>query len=173
MMKHRTMTIAMDDCQASRPGTITSNTSILRMLFAGLPEEKLVKRGTVQVDGQQYTLYLPQAPSYSTQNTKPGDSPFENTSTRISVDQTGDCRLTEDTGWCANLPLRLGDTMFDVVEIAADGSWIVLQPSQSPLRGVLIGRTCPPFTFTTADGKEISRESLAGKPFLLDIWSIT
>jgi hypothetical protein len=31
----------------------------------------------------------------------------------------------------------------------------------------------PPFSFKTKDGKEISRESLAGKAFLLDIWSIT
>ena len=70
MMKHRTLTIAMEACQASRPGTITSDTSILRMLFAGLPEEKLVKRGTVQVDGQQYTLYLPKAQSSVVLHTK-------------------------------------------------------------------------------------------------------
>jgi len=73
----------------------------------------------------------------------------------------------------SNLPLRLGDKMFDVAEIAGDGSRIVLKPSNSSLRGVVVGRTCPPFSFKTADGEEINRESLAGKPFLLDIWSIT
>jgi hypothetical protein len=41
------------------------------------------------------------------------------------------------------------------------------------LRGGLVGHTCPPFSFKTADGKEVSRDSLAGKPFILDIWSIT
>ncbi len=76
MMKHATLTIAMEDCQASRPGTITRDTSLLRLLFSGAPpEEKLVKRGTVQVEGQQYTLYLPQAQSYLIQNTKPGTVP--------------------------------------------------------------------------------------------------
>ena len=101
------------------------------------------------------------------------DCDNDNTSTLISVDQNGDGRLTENDGWFANLPLRLGDKMFDVAEIAGDGSRIVLKPSNSSLRGVVVGRTCPPFSFKTADGEEINRESLAGKPFLLDIWSIT
>jgi hypothetical protein len=63
--------------------------------------------------------------------------------------------------------------MFDVAEIAADGSRLVLKPSKSSLRGLVVGRTCPPFSFPTTDGKVINRESLAGKPFLLDIWSVT
>jgi hypothetical protein len=165
--------IAMEDCKASRPGKITSDTSTLRLLFAGPPKEELVKRGTVQVDGRPYTLYLPKAKSYSIKNTRPSDSDFENISTLISVDQNGDGRLTDLEGWFANLALRLGDKMFDVAEIAADGSRIVLKPSKSRLRGVIVGRTCPPFSFKTADGKEVSGERLAGKPFLLDIWSIT
>jgi hypothetical protein len=143
------------------------------MLFAGPPQLELVKRGTVQVDRQKYTLYLAKAKSYSTKNTGPSDCDNDNTSTLISVDQNGDGGLTENDGWFANLPLRLGDKMFDVAEIAGDGSRIVLKPSKSSLRGVIVGRTCPPFSFKTADGKEINRESLAGKPFLLDIWSIT
>jgi hypothetical protein len=167
------ITVMMEDCKASRPGRITSDTSLLRVLFAGPPRDELVKRGTVQVDGQTYTLYLPKAKSYSTKNTKPGDNGFENTSTLLSVDQNGDGVLGAAEGWFANLPLRLGDRMFDVAEIAADGSRIVLKPSKSPLRGVIVGRICPPFSFKTADGKEFSREHLAGKPFLLDIWSIT
>jgi len=165
--------VAMEDCKASRLGKMTSPTSILRSVFAGPPEEELVKRGTVEVDGQKYTLYLPKAKSYSTNNTKPSDTDFENTSTVISVEEKGEGRPTGLVDWFANLPLRLGDKMFDVAEIAADGSRIVLKPSKSPLRGVIVGRTCPPFSFKTADGKEVSRESLAGKPFLLDIWSIT
>jgi hypothetical protein len=167
------ITVVMEDCKASRPGKITSVTSTLRLLFAGPPKDELVKRGTVKVDGHKYTLYLPKAKSYSTKNSKPSDSDFENTSTLISVDQKGDGRLTGIDGWFANLPLRLGDKMFDVAEIAADGSRVVLKPSKSPLRGVIVGRTCPPFSFKTADGKEVSRDGLAGKPFLLDIWSIT
>jgi hypothetical protein len=167
------ITVVMEECKASRPGRFTSETSILRTLFTGPPTELLVKRGTVEIDRQKYTLYLPKAKSYSTKNTKLSDSDFENTSTLISVDHKGDGRLTSGEGWFANLPLRLGDKMLDVAEIAADGSRIVLKPSKSPLRGVIIDRTCPPFSFKTADGKEISCKTLAGKPFLLDIWSIT
>jgi hypothetical protein len=168
-----TITVVMEDCKASRPGKITSQTSTLGLLFTGLPKDDLVKCGTVKVDGHKYSLYLPKAKSYSTKNTKPSDSDFENTSTLLSVDQKGDGRLTDTDGWFANLPLRLGDKMFDVAQIAADGSRIVLKPSKSTLRGVIVGRICPPFSFKTADGKEVSRKSLAGKPFLVDIWSIT
>jgi hypothetical protein len=167
------ITVVMEDCKASRPAKITNAVSALRMLIAGPPTDELVKRGTVQLDRQKYTLYLAKAKSYSTKNTGPSDSDHDNTSTLISVDQNGDGRLTENDGWFANLPLRLGDKMFDVAEITGDGSRIVLKPSKSLLRGVIVGRTCPPFSFKTADGKEVNRESLAGKPFLLDIWSIT
>jgi len=165
--------VAMESCKATRPGKITADTSVLKMIFSGPPKDKLVKRGTVQVDGQDYTLYLPKAGSYSTQNTESSDSGFENNSTLISVDHNGDGQLTDDESWFANLPLRLGDKMFGVAEIAADGSQIVLKPSQAPLRGVIVGRICPAFSFKTAEEEEVSLESLAGKAFILDIWSFT
>ncbi len=167
------ISIVMEDCKATRPGKITAGTGILSLLFSGPPRDKLVKSGTVPVDGRDFTLYLPGAESYSTENTGSGDSDFENTSTLISVDQNGDGELTDDEGWFANLPLRLGEKMFDVLEIAEDGSRIVLRPSKSPLRGLIVGRTCPPFAFETAEGEEVSLETLAGKPFILDIWSFT
>jgi hypothetical protein len=167
------ITIPMEDCKASRPGKITSGTGILSLLFSGPPKDKLVKRGTVQVDGHDYTLYLPKADAYSIENSGPGDSDLENTSTVISVDHDGDGKLTEEEGWFANLPLRLGEKMFDVAEIAEDGSRIVLRPSTSPLRGVIVGQVCPPFSFETADGEEVGLETLRGKPFFVDIWSIT
>jgi hypothetical protein len=163
----------MENCKASRPGKVTTNTSLLSLIFSGPPKDKLVKRGTVAVDGKDYTLYLPKAESYPTENTGEGDSGFENNSTLISVDHNGDGKLTDDEGWFANLPLRFGEKMFDVAEIAEDGSRIVLKSSESPLRGIIVGRTCPPFSFKTADSKEVSRESLARKAFVLDIWSIT
>jgi hypothetical protein len=166
------ITVVMEDCKVSRPKKITSARGVLSMLFGGPTKEGLVKRGTVQVGGRKYALHLAKAKSYSTKNTGASDSDFDNTSTLISVDQNGHGKLTDD-GWFANMPLRLGDKMFDVVEIAADGSRIVLRPSKAPLRGVIVGRTCPPFSFKTADGKTFTRESLAGKPFLLDIWSFT
>ena len=167
------LTVVMEDCKASRPAKITTVGDAFRMLFASQRREELVKRGTVQVDRQKYTLYLPKARSWSKKNTGPSDCYNDNTSTLISVDQNGDGRMTENDGWFANLPLRLGDRMFDVADIAADGSRIVLKPSKARLRGLVVGRPCPPFSFKTADGKEINRDSLAGKPFLLDIWSVT
>lgn len=167
------ITIKMEDCKADRPGKITSETSTVRLILSGPPKDELVKRGTVDVDGQKYTVYLPKATSYSIKNTKPSDSDFENTSTAISVDQNGDGKLTAEESWFTNLPLRLGDKMFDVVEIAADGSRIVLKPSRAPLRGVIVGRRCPDFSFKTAQGKPVTRDGLAGKAFLLDIWSVT
>lgn len=167
------MTIVMNDCKASRPGKITSNIGVLNLLLGGPPKDKLVKRGTVSVDGREYALYLPKADSYSRTNDGANDSDLENTSTLISIDQNADGKLTDDEGWFANLPLRLGDTMFDVAEIAKDGSRLVLKGSDSPLRGVIIGRTCPPFSFETAEGKEISLETYVGKAFILDIWSFT
>jgi len=165
--------VAMGDCDAERRGKITGGTGVMRLLFSGPPKDKLVKRGTVDVDGNKYNLYLPKAKTYSTVNAKKDDSDFENTSTLISIDHNGDGVLSDDEGWFANLPLRFGDKMFDVSGIAADGSRITLKPSKSRLRGVIVGRSCPPFSFRTADGKEITRESLSGKALVLDIWSIT
>jgi hypothetical protein len=81
------ITVVMKDCKAGCPGKITGVTSALRLLFAGGPKDELVKRGTAEVDGHTYTQYLPKAKSYSTKNSKPNDSHFENTSTLISVDQ--------------------------------------------------------------------------------------
>jgi hypothetical protein len=172
--------LKMEDSKASRRGKLQLTEEDLKdpqklsaRLLKGWPQEDLVKRGVLEVDGHKYSLYLPQAKAYSIKNTKPSDADSENTSTLISVDQNGDGRITDADGWFANLPLRLGDKMFDVTEIAADASRIVLKPSKSPLRGVIVGRTCPPFSFKTADGKVVSRESLARKPFILDVWSIT
>jgi hypothetical protein len=167
------LSVVMEDCKASRPAKITSFGDAVRLAIGSQRREDLVKRGTVHADGQKYTLYLPKAESWSRKNTGPSDCDDDNTSTLISVDQNGDGKMTEYDGWYANLPVRLGDKMYDVAELAADGSRIVLKPSKSPLRGLVIGRICPPFSFQTADGKVFSRDRLAGKAFLLDIWSVT
>ena len=161
--------VRMEACQATRQGIAKSLVEVLM----GAAKENLIKRGVMEVEGRKYTLYLPKAKAYAVQNTAKGDDIFQNTSTRLAVDQKADGKLTEADNWFANLPVRLGDRMYDVVEIAPDGSRLVLKPSKSPLRGVVVGLTCPPFSFKTADGKTISRDRLAGKPFLLDIWSIT
>jgi hypothetical protein len=172
--------LKMEESKASRRGKLQLTEEELKdpqkltaRLLKGWPKEDLIKRGVLEVDGHKFSLYLPQVKAYSVKNTNSSDADSENTSTLISVDQNGDGRITDADGWFANLPLRLGDKMYDVTEIAADASRIVLKPSKSPLRGVIVGRTCPPFSFKTGDGKVVSLESLARKPFILDIWSIT
>ena len=166
------ITVRMEDCNVTRKGKLTKEVTIVQIL-AGTPKEILVKRGFLDVDGHKYILYLPKAKSYSIKNTSPKNHDLENTSTLISVDQKGDGKFQDWDGWLANMPIRLGDKMFDVTEIADDGSRIVLEPSKAVLRGVIVGRACPPFSFKTVEGKEVSLKSLAGKPFILDVWSIT
>jgi hypothetical protein len=133
----------------------------------------LTKKGSVTVDGRAYQLYLPKASAFSTKNTGKSDDQFENTSTLISIDSNGDGQLEDAEGWYANMPIRLGDRMFDVSEISKDGQRIVLKPSSAPLRGMIVGFKCPPFAFKQENGEVISRDRFAGRAFLLDIWSVT
>lgn len=172
------ITITMEDCKASRrgrldPEDLKDTKKLLEKLKRGWPQDELIKRGVIEVEGNKYSLYLPKARSYSMKNTAANDHAFENTSTLISIDQNGSGRLGDEDGWLANLPLRLGDRMFDLVEIAPDGGRIVLKPSTSPVRGLIVGRSCPAFSFKSSDGKTITREGLRGKVVVLDFWSVT
>jgi hypothetical protein len=165
------ITVKMEGCQASRPGKL-AQAGLLRLLFFGPPKDPLVKRGVVDVEGEKYDLYLPAAKSYSTRN-QAKDGSGDDTSTLISIDFDHDGQLTEEEGWYASRPIRIGDRMFEVQEIAQDGIRVVLKPSTAPLRGVIKGRRCPPFAFTTPGGEPVTLDRLRGKAFLLDIWSVT
>jgi hypothetical protein len=165
------ITVKMEDCQASRPGKL-AQAGLLRLLIFGPPKDLLVKRGALEVEGEKYDLYLPSAKSYATRNQAKAGSD-DDTSTRISIDLDHDGQLTEEEGWYASRPIRIGDRMFEVQEIAEDGTRLVLKPSTAPLRGVIKGRKCPPFAFTTPEGEPVTRDRLGGKAFLLDIWSVT
>ena len=158
----KAITIPMEDCKATRP----------KKIF-GAAKNDLVKRGIFEMDGRKIALYLPKAKTYSINNTGSNDTAFENTCTCLSIDQDGDGSLDETERWYANLPIRIGDKMFDVVEIAADGGRIVLKPSLKPLAGVVLDRKCPDFSFQTADGTPVTLAGLAGRVFLLDVWSVT
>jgi hypothetical protein len=161
----------MEDCQATRPGKLP-DAGLLRLLLFGPPKDQLVKRGAVDVDGQRYHVYLPKAKSYTMKNqAKPGSD--EDTSTLVSIDLDQDGQLTEQEGRYASQPVRIGDRMYAIQEIAESGSRLVLKPSTAPLRGLIKGRQCPPFKLAASDGKEISLRTLKGKTFLLDIWSVT
>jgi len=169
-----TITVAMEDCKASRPGRISKGTTLFSLLFSGGPKDQnLAKKGSVPVDGRTYWLYLPKASSYTVKNTGARDDQLENTSTLISIDFNGDGKLEDSEGWYANMPIRLGDQMFEVKEISKTGDRIVLAPSSAPLRGVIEGFRCPPFELSTDKGEHVTRDQLAGKAFLLDVWSVT
>jgi hypothetical protein len=162
------ISVTLTDTTITRAGAVTG---VLSALFGGGTEK--LKRGELTVDGETFALYLPRGKTCTMKNAGTGDSPSENKSTAISVAPKNDKTLTASQTWFANLPLRVGDRMFSVVDLAADGSKIVLKPSNAPLRGVIVGRKCPDFAFETSDGKKVSRDAYKGKAFLLDIWSVT
>jgi hypothetical protein len=39
--------------------------------------------------------------------------------------------------------------------------------------GLVVGKPCPKFAFTTTEGKKVTPASLNGKAFIIDIWSMT
>ncbi len=165
------ITITLTETTVTRPGSVTGG--LLAAIFGGSGGGEKLKRGEHTVDEQTFALFLPRAKTCTIKNTGPNDGAFENTSTAITVAPKGDEKLTANQNWFANLPLRIGDRMFDVLDIAADGGTIVLKPSTAPLRGAVLGRKCPPFAFETSDGKKISLADYKGQSFLLDIWSTT
>jgi len=167
------ITITMKDCPAPEPGTKSKEINPILLANLTIGKEAMAKQGQLTLAGRDYAVYLPRVKSYSLKNTAETEVRLMNSSSVIYIDQNGDGRLTPNEAWNANLPIRIADQMFDVVDLAADGSKIVLRPSRAPLGGIVIGRKCPLFSFTTADGKPLTLDTFAGKAVLLDIWSVT
>jgi hypothetical protein len=157
---------------AERPGRFPIGADF-ETLMKGLPTEQLTHRGEVEVDGTRWPIWLAEAKSYPLVNRGMSDADLFNDAARLSIDADGDGRFDDVENWCANLPVRIGDTMFDVKAIAEDGTSITFERSKSPLRGIVVGRRMPSFELTTESGAKISDASLAGKPYVLDIWSVT
>ena len=164
--------IEMKPCEAERPGRLRSGMGITDLL-KGIPKDVLAWKGDFAVDGRTFTFYLPKADEYPIKNTGRDNTDFENTSTLISIDVNGDGKLTTDEGWYTNLPVRVGDAMFKITAIAADGSRIELRRSKAALGGAVVGWKCPPFAFKTPDGRKITLDDYKSKAFLIDIWSVT
>ena len=133
---------------------------------------ELVMKGDVEIDGRQLTLYLPDGP-YSLKNTGASDFTMENTATCLAIDTDADKKISDEENWYANLPLRIGDRMFEVRAIAPKGKGLELVPSRKPLSGIVIGREVPPFSYATTGGKTVTQDDFRGRPFLIDIWSVT
>ena len=162
------ITVTLTDTTVTRPGAVTS---IWSALFGGAREK--LKRGELTVDDTTFALFLPRAKACTIKNTGANDGAFENTSTAITITIKGEEKLANGQSWFANQPLRVGDRMFDILDLAADGSAITLKPSTAPLRGAVLGRKCPPFAFETSEGMKVSLAGYKGQAFLLDIWSTT
>jgi hypothetical protein len=169
-----TITIPMKPSKASRPGHIS-----VTLDKKGIPsitpakDTQLAHQGIIKVDGATFNIYLPAADSYSLKNAGTGEGQFENTSTLLSIDADGDGKFAADEGWYADLPLRIGDRMFEVVRMAPDGSSLTLKRSNKQLAGVIVGRKVPPFSYRTADGRSFTENSYRGKAVLIDVWSVT
>lgn len=134
----------------------------------------LALHGKVDVDGKTFDLYLPRdkKDAYSIAPRPRREQVLVRlTSTHLSVDQNHDGKIEAWENYFAEFPLRIGDAMFEIRDIAKDGSTITLQRSQAPLTGAVIGGKATDFTFTTTDGKQLDRDSLAGKVIVFDVWA--
>ena len=165
--------LRLEPATADRPAPFTGMSDLLATIARGPRREKLVRRATFRDGTRDVSIWLPAAERYTTANLGADSTAFENQSTLLSIDDDGDGVLTERESWHANLPLRIGDSMWDIVELAPDGERMVLERSKVPLSGIVIGRRVPEFEFRTAEGQVFSHASLEGKPFVLDLWSIT
>ena len=178
-----TVVIKMEDCEVTGPYRLTFGeedlkgldpAEIQKLVIDSFKAVKLVKVGRLRTKGKPLSIYLPESSEpYSIINKGKDDSHQNNTSTTLFIDQNDDGKLVESEGWSTNLPVRVGDRMLEVISIAPDGSQIKLRSSRKPLRGVVVGRKCPPFSYKAESGKRITQRSFRGKAFLVDIWSVT
>lgn len=172
--------VELSPCNATRPKMMhAEDVSMIGLLTGAVRSERLVRKGAFRPDpdrDETFDILLPAADAkspYSLSNVAREDTYLYNTSTCISIDATRDGQHTADECWFASLPLRIGDRMFEVAAIDEQGAYLELRPSSVPLRGLIVGRKSPAFAFKTIDGVELTSASLAGKAFLLDIWSVT
>ena len=160
--------IKMSECQAKRKFSLYLEVGIFVK-----SSKDLVRKGSVEVAGETFSIYLPQEDGDYSVAPRPDRKTemVKYTSTYLAVDQNHDGEIDSNESYLAELPLRVGDSMFDVVAIASDGSSITLRPSNGPLRGGVIGRQAPDFEFTTTDGKKLGRDSFEGRALLIDCWA--
>jgi hypothetical protein len=87
------------------------------------------------------------------------------------VDQDHDGKLAVDESYFAELPLRIGDTMFDVVDIASDGATLTLRRRDGPLQGAVRGRKAAAFEWTATDGRKLNNASYENRVLVIDCWA--
>lgn len=154
--------VAMAPCDANRPV----------QQFYVKSSRNLVRKGAVQIAGESFDIYLPKEKACS-HRPRPEQKGVlvARTSTYLAVDQDHDGKIGPLESYFADSPLRLGDTMFDIVDLAADGSSLTIRRSERPLTGAVLGRKAAAFEWTTADGRKVTRDGLAGRVVVIDCWA--
>ncbi len=156
------LTIPMVPCKKTRPvDSYYMSTS-----------EKLVLEGTVTVDGEKFLIYLPEDEEGYSLVPRPERKAILTafTSTCLAVDQNHDGRISMWESCFAENPLRIGDSMFVVKSIDDDGT-LTLTPQDLPLSWPVIGRKAPDFSFTTIDGRTVTRDDFQGRALVIDCWA--
>lgn len=151
-----------------REGKIIFTEDFLKHPTFSRPIDEM-SRGRMMVDGEEVVFYIPQRGPYPLTT---DDEDFHNTSMRISVDANNDGQLENTEAWYSSLPVRMGDTMFQVRSVDPKGAWIKFAKANVPLSGMVVGKPCPDFEFTTSDGQKVRLADYKGKVLLLDVWSM-
>ncbi len=172
-LARKTIKLITEPCQLTRPQAKFEMDSLTIFSMPNMDPDPLAKKCEIEVQGKKINVYLPEAETYSIENTDSDNTKFGNTSTYISIDQNSNGKLEDSESTPANLPVRILDTMYSVVAIAKDGSSISLVETDGPLYGVVVNRRCPEFSFTSVSGETISDKSILGKVTVLDIWAVT
>lgn len=133
----------------------------------------LVRKGSLQVGSETFDLYLPNEKGGWSAAARPErkGTLVTLTSTWLAVDQDHDGKITLEESYFAELPLRIGDTMFDVVAIATDGNTITLRRREGPLGGAVLGRKAAAFEWTAPDGRKLTNASYENRVLVIDCWA--
>jgi len=155
--------INMAPCEVKRP---------VRGFYVKSSRE-LVRKGSVEVGDEKFEVYLPKEKNGWSHRPRPEleEGLVSLTSTWLSVDQDHDGKIAVDESYFAELPLRIGDTMFDVVDIASDGATLTLRRREGPLQGAVRGRKAAAFEWTAADGRKLNNASYENRVLVIDCWA--
>ena len=158
--------VALEPCELKR------DHSIYVKIIAKTSRD-LCRVGTVTLGEEAFSIYLPEDDSAYSAAPRPDRPGMFNkyTSSYLAVDQNHDGKIESWESYFAEFPLRIGDRMFDVLEIAPDGSSLSLRSRSGPLMGAVVGRRAPKFSFETVDGRVVDNASVAGRATLIDVWS--
>lgn len=160
--QHDSIVVAMAPCELQRP--IDS--------FYVKSSRNLVAKGTVQVDGESFDIYLPKEKAYS-RVPRPEQKGvlIVRTSTYLSVDQNHDGKIGALESYFAESPLRLGNAMFEIVDLPANGGSITIRRTDRPLTGAVLGRKAAEFDWTAIDGSKLRRDDFKNRVLVIDCWA--